>query len=373
MEELDERTHAILARFGFDQTVFDRLRSSLASGAETSGRLQAMVDVPAEGDLTVLPAWDSDQGRALAAVGREALAKGEVGVVILAGGMATRFGGVVKAVVEVVPGHSFLQLKLADVARAAAEAGSRVPAYLMASHATSEVLAAAVAQAAHPRVPLEIIDQTVTLRMTPVGEVFRDAAGQASPCATGHGDLLETLRRSGALGRFRRQGGRMLLVSNVDNLAATVDARVLGAHRRGGKAVTVDIVAKEPGDRGGVPARVDGHLQIVEEFRMPLGFDGARVPFFNTNTFVLDAEAIDRDFELDWFLVRRKVDGHDVIQPERLLGQVTALLPTQFLVVPRHGRDGRFLPVKDREELQQRMPEIRELLRALGIPSTAVA
>jgi UTP--glucose-1-phosphate uridylyltransferase len=100
---------------------------------------------------------------------------------------------------------------------------------------------------------------------------------------------------------------------------------------------------------------------------LPEGFDSARVPFFNTNTFVLDAEAIDRDFELDWFLVRRKVDGEEVIQSERLLGQVTAFLPTQFLVVPRHGHEGRFLPVKDREELELRMPEIRELLRALGI------
>jgi hypothetical protein len=46
---------------------------------------------------------------------------------------------------------------------------------------------------------------------------------------------------------------------------------------------------------------------------------------------------------------------------------VTAHLPTQFLVVSRHGAEGRFLPVKDREELQMRMPEIRGLLRALGM------
>ena len=155
--------------------------------------------------------------------------------------------------------------------------------------------------------------------------------------------------------------------------AATLDARVLGAHCRGGKAVTVEIVPKVSGDRGGIPARVGGHLQIVEEFRLPAAFDSARVPFFNTNTFVLDAEAIDREFDLDWFLIRRKVDGAEVVQAERLLGQVTALLPTQFLVVPRQGREGRFLPVKDREELQMRMPEILDLLRALGISVGAPA
>jgi UTP--glucose-1-phosphate uridylyltransferase len=45
--------------------------------------------------------------------------RGEVGAVILAGGMATRFGGVVKAAVEVLDGQSFLELKLKDLAAVA--------------------------------------------------------------------------------------------------------------------------------------------------------------------------------------------------------------------------------------------------------------
>jgi UTP--glucose-1-phosphate uridylyltransferase len=373
MDDLDEKTGETLARFRFDPLVFARLRASLAdsAGAAFAGRLDGELGLPRAGDLTELPALDSREGRELAALGREALAAGEVGVVVLAGGMATRFGSVVKAIVEVVPGQSFLRLKLADVEHAAA--GCKVSVFLMASHATSDVLRRAVGELVFPKAPVEILEQSVTLRLTPAGELFREASGRPSLCATGHGDLLPTLRASGALARFRRAGGRMLLVSNVDNLAATLDARVLGAHCRGGKAVTVEIVPKMSGDRGGIPARVGGHLQIVEEFRLPAAFDSARVPFFNTNTFVLDAEAIDREFDLDWFLIRRKVDGAEVVQAERLLGQVTALLPTQFLVVPRQGREGRFLPVKDREELQMRMPEILDLLRALGISVGAPA
>ena len=369
MNILDETTGALLARFRFDPVVFEKHRASLASsdGAAFSGRLSGEVGLPAPGELVELPSLHSAEGKELAALGRAAIAAGEVGVIVLAGGMATRFGGVVKAVVEVVPGQTFLRLKLADIAQAASSAGGSVTIFLLASFATSDVLRRAASGLAHARTPLEILEQSVTLRLTGAGDLFRDASGAPSPCATGHGDLLPTIRASGALARFRQAGGRMLLVSNVDNLAATLDPRVIGAHRRGGKPVTVEIVGKEAGDHGGIPARVGGHLQIVEEFRLPAGFDGSRVPFFNTNTFVLDAEAIDRDFELDWFLVRRKVDGVESVQPERLLGQVTDHLPTQFLVVPRHGREGRFLPVKDREELAMRMPEIRELLTALGI------
>ena len=45
-------------------------------------------------------------------LGREALASGQVGVAVLNGGMATRFGGVVKGVVEAIGNRSFLELKL---------------------------------------------------------------------------------------------------------------------------------------------------------------------------------------------------------------------------------------------------------------------
>ena len=363
-----QTTDEILKRFRFEPRVLETIRHRLSESAADS-HLKAAVTAPQKGDLVSLPMRDSAEGIELAALGRAALADGRVGVVVLAGGMATRFGSVVKAVVEVVPGGTFLQLKLADIQKVASDSGSAIPIFLMASFATSEELRRAISTLGHPKTPIEIVEQSVTVRLTGTGEIFLDGSGLPSLCATGHGDLLPALRESGTLDRFRRAGGRVLMVSNVDNLAAALDPRVIGAHLRGGKSVTVEVVRKEEGDRGGIPARVGGHLQIVEEFRLPASFDGAEVPFFNTNTFVFDAAAIDREFDLEWFPVRRKVDGAETIQAERLLGQVTAFLPTQFLAVERHGLEGRFLPVKDREELQLRLPEIQALLGSLGILS----
>jgi UTP--glucose-1-phosphate uridylyltransferase len=369
MIDLDETTWTILKRFRFEPTVLERMRANLAGAGPTehTGRLTGPIGLPTREDLVALPPIGSPEGKELAAIGCGALARGEVGVVVLAGGMATRFGGVVKAVVEVVPGSSFLRLKLADIQTTAVVAGCTVPVILLTSFSTSDEIRRAMRDVIHPRTPIEIVEQSVTMRLTSAGEVFHDALGRPSLCATGHGDLLPSLRVSGALKRFRAGGRKMLMVSNVDNLAASLDPRVIGAHVRGGKGVTVEVVAKTPGDRGGIPARVDGQLQIVEEFRLPEGFDSSQVPYFNTNTFVFDTEAIDRDFDLDWFSVRRKVDGQETIQSERLLGQVTASLPTQFLVVERQSSATRFLPVKDREELQLRMPEIQALLQRLGV------
>ncbi len=369
MTDRDETTGGVLKRFRFDADAFEAMRAAIVGGeGEAKARLTAEVAPPRLEELVELPPRESAEGRQLAALGMAALARGEVAAVVLAGGMATRFGGVVKAVVEVTPGSSFLRLKLADIQATALAANATVPVFLMTSFSTTDEIRRAMRELINERNPIRILEQSVTMRMTPSGDPFHDALGKPSLCATGHGDLLPTLRASGALSNFRQAGGKMLMVSNVDNLAASLDPRIIGAHCRSGRAVSVEVVRKEPGDRGGVPVRVGSQLQIVEEFRLPSGFDAGRVPFFNTNTFMFDAEAIDRDFALDWFPVRRKVDGREAIQGERLLGQVTAFLPTQFLVVDRHGPDGRFLPVKDQEELQRRMPEILRLVDVTGTP-----
>jgi len=88
---------------------------------------------------------------------------------------------------------------------------------------------------------------------------------------------------------------------------------------------------------------------------------------FNTNTFILDAAAIDQPFELTWFAVTKTIDEREAVQFERLMGQLTAFLPSYFLRVGRDGLDGRFQPAKDPEELAQRRDQIRAILRARGV------
>jgi UTP--glucose-1-phosphate uridylyltransferase len=207
----------------------------------------------------------------------------------------------------------------------------------------------------------------VSVRLTPEGDPFVGADGRPSLYAPGHGDLPFALRASGVLGRFRAAGGRTLLVSNVDNVAATLDPVVLGSHLASGRAITIEVVDKAPGDRGGAPARVDGVPQIVESFRFPAAFNPDTIPVFNTNTFVLDAEAIDRPFDLSWFAVTRTIDGREAVQFERLLGQLTAFLPGHFLRVDRDGPRGRFQPAKDPEELARRREQIRRILNERGL------
>jgi UTP--glucose-1-phosphate uridylyltransferase len=238
---------------------------------------------------------------------------------------------------------------------------------LMTSFATHEDVVRLAAKGSTEQVPVEAFPQPISLRLQPNGELFRDREGALSPYAPGHGDLPDALHRAGILERFVASGGELLFMSNVDNLTATLDPAIIGAHLAGGKPVTAEMAPKVPGDKGGAPARVDGVPQIVEAFRFPDDFDQDSIPVFNTNTLVFDARALARDFTLTWFAVNKTVEGLPAVQLERLVGELTAFLPSTFVRVEREGPDARFQPAKDPEELVRRQPEIRAALVARGV------
>ena len=366
--DIDAGTAELLQRYGFEDIPFDSLTKRLLSGevGADQNRIVGQVEPPDEGDLRALPPLGGDVRRALSERGEEAMRRGEVASVILAGGMATRFGGVVKAAVEVLDGQSFLELKLKDIAAVAERADATIPVYLMTSFATHEAIREMAEPLSTAQCPILSFPQFISLRLTPEGELFRDGSGALSPHAPGHGDLTFALRRSGILQRFREAGGKTLMMSNVDNLTATLDPAVIGAHLEAGTALTAEMAPKEAGDKGGAPARVDGRAQIVEAFRFPEDFDQERIPVFNTNTFVLDAEAIDADFPLTWFAVNKTVDGKPAVQFERLVGELTAFLESSFLRVERHGPDARFQPIKTPDDVDKERPAIVAALKARG-------
>src|SRR5205823_15102841 len=109
---------------------------------------------------------------------------------------------------------------------------------------------------------------------------------------------------------------------------------------------------------------VGGRPMVVEGFRFPPAFDPQRIGVFNTNSFVFDLEALDRDYPLTWLYVEKEVDGRPAVQPERLVGELSAFVPTTYLEVPRRGPRGRFFPVKTPGDLEAARPALAELLAA---------
>ena len=202
--------------------------------------------------------------------------------------------------------------------------------------------------------------QGISARVTPDGHVFRSQNGNLSYYAPGHGDIFSTVAACEDFNTFRAGGGCYLHVSNVDNLAATLSPRVIGAHILAGKEVTVEVAPRYPGDKGGAPVKVDGRVAIVEGFRFPETFDHESLAVFNTNTMVMNAEVFASDPPLTWFRADKEVEGQKVVQFERLMGEITSFASSAFLSVPREGPEGRFLPVKTPADLQALQGELQE-------------
>lgn len=371
---VDARTARLLSEFGFDPDLFDRLRAEFIDRSARDGspavaaanRVRGDIEPPRDSDLVRLPPIGSAERSRLDRAGREAIAAGYVGVLVLAGGMATRFGGGVKALAEVIGSLSFADVKIADLRRLASELDCAIPLVLMSSFQTDSALRGWAASAgADARVPVTLAQQGISMRLGTDGELFRDRHGVVSLHAPGHGDAPWALRRSGVLAQFARGGGRHLFVTNVDNAAATLDPAIIGAHLDSRRPLTCEVV---PGHAvGGAPWRVDGRLQIVEAFRLPPTADPLATGVTNTNSLVADLQVWEADWPLTWLEVRKVADGAEVVQFERLIGELSASVDTTMLLVDRDGTDGRFQPAKDPDELAARRPEIARILASRGI------
>jgi UTP--glucose-1-phosphate uridylyltransferase len=359
--------HERLAARGFNLEHLEAWAGTIGKDRDLRNRLPGVVEAPRPGDLLDVPAEGTADAARFRELGLAALRRGEVALCVLAGGMATRMGGVVKALVDALPGRTFLDLRLAENDHISGVAGRHVPLWMMTSEATDGPIRAALAHRHDPE-RLTTFEQFVSLRLTGEGGLFLDEAGSPSVYATGHGDLPDALRQARLLEKFLAAGGKTVWIANIDNLGATVDPLVLGQHLAHGAPVTVELVDKVGSDRGGGPVRWNGRPLITEEFRLPLGFDTTTVPVFNTNTFLVDAKSL-HELAMPWTYVEveKKIGDRRAVQFERLIGEMTATLDTRFLRVPRAGARSRFLPVKDVAELDKRREEIELIARDRGM------
>lgn len=368
LAHLSPQIRARLEHGGFDPERLVGWARELSSGgtsADAHNRLDA-VSPPSADDVVELPAAGSDERARLEALGKASLDAGEVALLVLAGGMATRMGGVVKALVEALPGQTFLQLRLGERRHLTQSHGRPFSLWLMTSEATHGPIGEALS-GEQLGDELSLFGQDVSLRLTKEGGLFRDPSGDPSVYPTGHGDLPDALRRSGLLERFIARGGKYVWIANLDNLGASVDRALLGSHIDRKATLSVEVVEKA-GDKGGIPVRYHDKPVICEEFRLPQGFDAAQVRTFNTNTFLVDAAALSAySAPFTYCVVEKQVGDRKVVQRERLLGEITFHLPTTFVKVPREGEASRFLPVKDREELAKRAQVIEAVARARGM------
>lgn len=369
----------LLHDYGFDPQQFaadvERLRHTpdLRARALVTGQISPVTDV------VTLNFDNRREERALRELGETALRAGQVATLILNGGLATRFGCVVKGIVPVAENQSFLSLKLADIRHANQVYGCRIPTILLNSFATDPDTQQHLREHAHFGLPADDVMpllQSISVRLDAQGEPFFGNDGKPRYYAPGHGEFFERLRRGPLLSELQSRGIRYLLFSNGDNLGATVDPLVLGHHISRGVDVSVEVTEKlrDPEGRwdvGGSPARVNGTVQVVEGFRLPPGFPQETLPDLQTNNMVFSLDALAEPVMMQRYLVEKLIDDRPGYAFEAVTCECSAVrredgtprLSLGLLRVPRGGEHGRFFPVKSREDLERLRPVLLERLR----------
>lgn len=205
--------------------------------------------------------------------GLAALAAGEVGVVLVAGGQGSRLGfDQPKGMFPIGPvsGASLFQILLEKIVARRRAAGVAIPLYLMTSPATDAPTRDYLA-ARHffglPAGDVHIFCQgTMPAVDAATGRLLLDARDRLSLSPDGHGGTLAALARSGSLADMSRRGLRHVFYIQIDNpLAPVCDPEFLGYHILAESEMSTLVVRKRASrERVGNVVMIDGRMQVLE-------------------------------------------------------------------------------------------------------------
>jgi UDP-N-acetylglucosamine/UDP-N-acetylgalactosamine diphosphorylase len=210
--------------------------------------------------------------------GAEALANGEVGVILVAGGQGTRLGfDHPKGMFPIGPvsENSLFQIHVEKILAARRRYGKPIPLCLMTSLATDEETRRFFDRNDRfglPEDELTIFQQgTMPAVDTKTGKLLLAQRDRLALSPDGHGGMLRALESSGALDDLEARRIKSLFYLQVDNpLVEICSPEFIGYHLLSESELSSQVVAKRtPWDRVGNVIQIDGRLWVVEYSDLP--------------------------------------------------------------------------------------------------------
>ncbi len=210
--------------------------------------------------------------------GAEALARGRLGAILVAGGQGTRLGWPhPKGTFQIGPvsGATLFQILFEKLVALGRRWNVRVPLYLMTSPATHDATVEYLDQHARFGLPADDLHIVCQAQMPAVdltsGRVLLEAKDRLALSPDGHGGILAALARGGALDDMDGRGLQHLFYFQVDNpLVPFGDPEFLVCLLKRLRIIDASPWARETPatERVGVVS-IDGRVRIIEYSDLP--------------------------------------------------------------------------------------------------------
>jgi UDP-N-acetylglucosamine/UDP-N-acetylgalactosamine diphosphorylase len=313
---------------------------------ELLARLYAQPDqhftVPAPERIAPIPVVREKDVRAeVKRQGEEVLGRGEVAVLLVAGGQGSRLGFEhPKGMFPIGPvsNKTLFQIHADKVLALSRRHGKPIPFLIMTSPATDDETRAFFTENRNFGLPVEEVlfftQCTMPALDLATGKLLLEKPGRLFTSPNGHGGTLLALAETGSLERLRRRGIRQVFYFQVDNpLVKVADPTFLGYHVAARAEASSKVVPKDgPDDKLGNLVLIDGRCSIIEYSDLPREMARERDPDGGLrfwagspaiHVFDVDflAKVSQGEARIPFHVARKKVpcldaNGHEV-QPER--------------------------------------------------------
>nr|CAG8484140.1 10807_t:CDS:2 [Entrophospora candida]CAG8575090.1 1811_t:CDS:2 [Entrophospora candida] len=288
----------------------------------------------------------------------------KLAVLKLNGGLGTTMGCVgPKSAIEVRDNMTFLDLSVRQIEYLNSKYNVNVPFILMNSFNTDDETKRIIQKYGSHKISILTFNQSRYPRINnesllPIPRYPNSDISEWYP--PGHGDLYESMVNSGILDQLIAEGKEYIFVSNVDNLGAVADLKILQYLVDSEVEFLMEVTDKTKADiKGGTLIDYEGKVRLLEVAQVPAEHmeefkSIKKFRIFNTNNLWINLKAIKRITEekgLDLEVITNKKtldSGEKVIQLETAVGAaIKHFANAHGINVPRN----RFLPVKSTSDL----------------------